>query len=95
MKTLETTDLYEKCFVCSTPFGICDEDTIGKRVDVLEVENLCSTPFGICDEDTDDNTSGWSVTESCSTPFGICDEDTCSISAIADNDLVLNAFRHL
>ena len=51
MKTQYTGRQDPDIKMCSTPFGICDENT---ELSEFNKDNLhgCSTPFGICDENT-------------------------------------------
>ena len=75
MKTQEARARLNAPLMCSTPFGIRDENTRAwRRVGAPRVS--CSTPFGIRDENTVTiHGEPWAIVE-CSTPFGIRDENT-------------------
>ena len=79
---------------CSTPFGICDENTIGAvdhRALPTGAQRLSASvmkTLGFFDGFT-------TSTSLCSTPFGICDENTSTRLGRICVDSVLNAFRHL
>ena len=57
MKTHEMRSDEMKAELCSTPFGIRDENTRCRLVAILRTL-LCSTPFGIRDENTEGDHQG-------------------------------------